>query len=132
MTCQQQGPGHLTGRTTRCRAGRRRPWTRRTPTPCSSSSSSCSGSASFSFVLPPWPSAIGTDHAPRDHTSTCLCRTVHVCHVPLPKFQLDVVAMLFTGAPASLHSAPPPVANRNVSIVLLESISIGRHRVIRV
>ena len=69
MTCQQQGPGHLTGRTTRCRAGRRRPWTRRTPTPCSSSSSSCSGSASFSFVLPPWPSAIGTDHAPRVHTS---------------------------------------------------------------
>ena len=129
MTCQQQGPGHLTGRTTRCRAGRRRPWTRRTPTPCSSSSSSCSGSASFSFVLPPWPSAIGTDHAPRDHTSTCLCRTVHVCHVPLLKFQLDVVAMLFTGAPASLHSAPPPVANRNFSIVLLESISIGRHSV---
>ena len=78
MTCQQQGPGHLTRRTTRCLAGRRRPWTRRTPTPCSSSSSSCSGSASFSFVLPPWPSAIGTDHAPRVYTSTCLCCTVHV------------------------------------------------------
>lgn len=129
MTCQQQGPGHLTRRTTRCLAGRRRPWTRRTPTPCSSSSSSCSGSASFSFVLPPWPSAIGTDHAPRVYTSTCLCCTVHVSHVPLLKFQLNVVAMLFTGAPASLHFAPPPAANRNVSIVLLESILVGRHSV---